>query len=936
MKENVLLNKALCILMLGLLSSQNAFAQPGKNGVATITAAGTTVNTYTNVTANIAAASTSITVANSALTGGAFGATALSAGDYILIIQPQGATIDATNTAAYGGVLAFNGAGLYEFACVSAVPNATTITLAAPTANAYTTVGKTQVVRIPRYTTLTVNAGASIVAPAWNGTTGGVVAIETTGAVTLNGTPSINVNGLGFRGGVLDNSSSASSTAIVTTYRSTLATDGAEKGESIAGFQAEYDALNGRYGRGAPANGGGGGNTHNAGGGGGSNGNNGIAYTGNGNPSTSTASWANAWNLESAGFATSASSGGGRGGYTYGISNQDALTIAPGATAWGGNRRQNVGGFGGRPLSDFGTRIFFGGGGGAGDANSNAGGAGGAGGGAIFLIAGGNVTGAGSITANGAAGANSTGSHNDAPGGGGGGGSVVIYNRAGSVDNTIAIQANGGAGGNQLITSAESEGPGGGGGGGYIGITSGTPARTVAGGANGTTTSTAVTEFTPNGATVGAGGSLLTYNPVSSLFIPVSGTVLNDANGQTDALVNGTGTNLSSALHISAVQSSVVVATAPVQANGTYSFASLAPGTYNFVLHNNATGQAAAALPAGVVNTAEGSTAAGDGTINGIVVGTSSCEALINLNYGINRRPVADNYNGSGWNLPPGTALVNVPSAAFSGSDAEDGAYADNLNGRTVTLNPAVGGTLYYFNGSLYVPITSATVISNFNSDNVYIDPTANAGPTVVNFSFLVRDDAGFDNAVPAQVNMTFSVLLPATGLSLSGTYANGKVQLRWQTLTEQQTRSFAVEMSYDGVLFQQAGLVAAAGNSNALRKYQFDTDKPAGQKWYFRIRLTDADGSVSYSNIISLTASATASAKVGMLPNPARQSVWVSGLAKAKEISVLAMNGMQLKRIAVTAENMQIDVSALATGVYILQVAFADGSKEVVKLYKQ
>jgi len=27
------------------------------------------------------------------------------------------------------------------------------------------------------------------------------------------------------------------------------------------------------------------------------------------------------------------------------------------------------------------------------------------------------------------------------------------------------------------------------------------------------------------------------------------------------------------------------------------------------------------------------------------------------------------------------------------------------------------------------------------------------------------------------------------------------------------------------------------------------------------------------------------------------------------------------LKRIAVTAENMQVDVSALATGVYILQV---------------
>ena len=71
---------------------------------------------------------------------------------------------------------------------------------------------------------------------------------------------------------------------IVTTYRSSSANDGGEKGEGIAGYQADYEAagMGGRYSRGAPANGGGGGNGHNAAGGGGANGNNGQPWTGAG------------------------------------------------------------------------------------------------------------------------------------------------------------------------------------------------------------------------------------------------------------------------------------------------------------------------------------------------------------------------------------------------------------------------------------------------------------------------------------------------------------------------------------------------------------------------------------------------------------------------------------------------------------------------------
>ncbi|MGH8050880.1 MAG: hypothetical protein ACREPB_09505, partial [Arenimonas sp.] len=380
------LRKTAELLMLGSMLSafsiSTAYAwQPGKDGAVNVNAANTVINNYYTIAANLNVNDTTITLNN---------VVGLTTGDILMIYQAQGATIDTTDAAAYGSITALNNAGNYEFVSVRSIAGNTVTINAICTPGlrfAYTATGRIQAVRVPQYSTLTVSGAGSIVATAWNGTSGGIVAafVQTTASI---GGAGINVSNQGFRGGALEQNTSAANATVVTTFRSASGNDGAEKGEGIAGSVTEYDALNGRYSRGAPANGGGGGNGHNAAGGGGSNGNNGVAYTGNGNPNaaaqgTSTAAQTAAcWNLEAAGFATSTSSGGGRGGYTYASANADAITVAPGNATWGGDQRDNVGGFGGRPLTNNAlNRLFLGGGGGAGDTNNSTGTAGGRGGG---------------------------------------------------------------------------------------------------------------------------------------------------------------------------------------------------------------------------------------------------------------------------------------------------------------------------------------------------------------------------------------------------------------------------------------------------------------------------------------------------------------------------------------------------------------------------
>ena len=518
---------ATCFIFISLFFNSNfLMAQSGKDGAATINTTGVVFNRYSALTASATAGTNTITVhditdlASTAIAGAAnnpYTTSSLSYGDLIMIIQMQGATIDQTNTSTYGNITAYNNVGVYELQVVSGV-SGNVITLCNNLTNSYSVGGtnRAQVIRIPRLSALTINAAGTLTGNSWYTTsstyTGGVIAIEVTGNAVING--SIVANAIGYRGGAAELTGTYN--LGITSYVSTLTGDGGEKGEGIAGYEADYDAMTGRYGRGAAGNAGGGGDGTNAAGGGGANGGLPANWNGSGNPDNSGLNYSTAWDLEGGSFHSNISSGGGRGGYTWN-NGGDPYTTAPGSASYGGDDRRVVGGFGGRPLtySTSDSSLFMGGGGGAGQANNRNSPAAGNGGGIIYLLATGTLSGTGTITANGATPASCV---NDGGSGGGGGGAIKL-NVSGTISG-ITVSANGGAGGNQNISSIENEGPGGGGGGGYIGAT-GSTSITINGGANGTTNSSGLSPvFPPNGATIGGAGT--SSNSNTFVAIPAS------------------------------------------------------------------------------------------------------------------------------------------------------------------------------------------------------------------------------------------------------------------------------------------------------------------------------------------------------------------------------------------------------------------------------
>ncbi|HZX31576.1 MAG TPA: DUF6701 domain-containing protein [Rhodocyclaceae bacterium] len=425
-------------------------------GTGTITG---TVNTYyppASIPTTVAAGSTTLAL------GSASGAAGnLAAGDMILIMQMQDASIDVTNGSSYGAASAVN-AGKYEYAKVASVLD-NTITLSAPLTNSYTaqaysaTSGQKtfQVIRVPSYSSATLG---SPTAKGWDGSTGGVLAFDVSGTLTLAG-GTADVSGKGFRGG--GSRTLGGGAGADTDYRTSASVNNnGGKGEGIAGTPSDVYNIttnavdpagsegypNGSRARGAPANAGGGGtdgnpsaNDQNTGGGGGANG--GAGGQGG-------IAWCPTFNASSPPNYGCDPSGG--------LGGKVVSALAPGQLTMGGG--------GGGATTNNGT--------GSGACGTNGACSSGAAGGGIIMVRAATFSGSGTFSAKGADGSNLVG--NDGSGGGGAGGAVLLFANT-HTGGSVTVNIQGGAGGTNLLPptwSSGPHGPGGGGGGGY-GVTAG-------------------------------------------------------------------------------------------------------------------------------------------------------------------------------------------------------------------------------------------------------------------------------------------------------------------------------------------------------------------------------------------------------------------------------------------------------------------------------
>ena len=174
---------------------------------------------------------------------------------------------------------------------------------------------------------------------------------------------------------------------------------------------------------------------------------------------------------------------------------------------------------------------------------------------------------------------------------------------------------------------------------------------------------------------------------------------------------------------------------------------------------------------------------------------------------------------------------------------------------------------------------------------------------------------------------------LPVVLVSFDAVKQNNAVNITLSTQQEFNTDIYSKERSFDGANYTSIGKVAAAGNATTPRSYSYSDAAPARGIAYYRIRIVDMDGKTGFTTVKAIRAVASG-AKVSVYPNPA---VNVANIVvnntdnQAFALNVFNRNGQLVsqKRASAGTTAVALEVAGMPAGDYIIDVNFADGSRQ-------
>ena len=207
------------------------------------------------------------------------------------------------------------------------------------------------------------------------------------------------------------------------------------------------------------------------------------------------------------------------------------------------------------------------------------------------------------------------------------------------------------------------------------------------------------------------------------------------------------------------------------------------------------------------------------------------------------------------------------------------------------------------------------------------------------NVDFAVTSDKASYAANRFRIVFKTAVVLPVELVSLNAIQKDEAIEVKWKVENENAVKQYVVEKATDGVSFKQAGIVAAA--NNGAGSYQWLDDKAAPGDNYYRIRIEEQTGKISYSEVVKVMIP-FGKPSIGIYPNPITDGIVHLQLVNQPKgrygLRLLNPLGQTIiaKQVEHAGGNATEDIKwdyHLAHGVYQLQVLRPDGKTQVIKV---
>lgn len=157
---------------------------------------------------------------------------------------------------------------------------------------------------------------------------------------------------------------------------------------------------------------------------------------------------------------------------------------------------------------------------------------------------------------------------------------------------------------------------------------------------------------------------------------------------------------------------------------------------------------------------------------------------------------------------------------------------------------------------------------------------------------------------------------LPVTLYSFNAIYLAPNAVLNWQSGIESDLNYYSVEKSADGTNFHSISKIPVTGSGS---HYSAVLPQPE-TKAFYRLKMVDLDGKIGYSRIQTVSYQRAAASIVSIFPNPVRDGRLHIEATKSGIVRILNQMGQQVLHARVSAGLQVIDISSLASGLYLIK----------------
>jgi hypothetical protein len=364
-----------------------------------------------------------------------------------------------------------------------------------------------------------------------------------------------------------------------------------------------------------------------------------------------------------------------------------------------------------------------------------------------------------------------------------------------------------------------------------------------------------------------------------------------------------------------------IVALAPASVNAQVCTGALGSVTYDTVVNEsytgsyNASGGFAYTIPQFNVSLA---------TLYAAVVKSKIITASVTANMfnatGVTAAPSINLYRVDGVTstaIPNGSGVFinGSPPGPFTGPSIPN-ATSENVPMPNVLANNIV----------LNDSVTDATSMSNLSGAGTVKFNYSGSDQALPNAGFFPVGTTGTDQVSFSITYYYCQYILAINLVSFTAVRENPQtIHLAWTSANEEANRTYNVQVSTDGTNFSDVGSVQSDPvNTDESYSYDYPVGPTATGRLFFRLRMVDNDGKVTFSSICLINLNGSATNAFSIYPNPATDyiNLVLPGGNQSWNVDVIAADGNLVQRNVFTNTALgRVDFSRkLARGTYFVR----------------